>query len=151
MTQRLLEEIGGIFRSVSSPVGPSGLASALPRGPRVRVGAARAPRIPGRGGERGGRPGEQLAARWPGSERPELGEEPGRAAGSQSLAFCAATFPSPSGSHAVPAPAPRARCPGKVCVPGPTERWRLCVAAGLGKLGHTGVLWQLRPLRRAAP
>uniref|UniRef100_A0A8C6GRE9 Transforming, acidic coiled-coil containing protein 2 n=1 Tax=Mus spicilegus TaxID=10103 RepID=A0A8C6GRE9_MUSSI len=114
---------------------------ALRRGPLGACGRA-GQHIPGRGGERGGRPCEQLAvlALSARSWGRSLARSP---ALSQSLAFCAATFPEPFGE---PAPAPR-RCPGKVCFSRVLPR-RDC--ARLRGLSLSGGLWWLCPGRKAA-
>lgn len=108
MTQNLLEEVGRAFGS--GPV-PGSLACRCASGGSLGACGRAGLHIPGRGGERGGRPCEQLAALAPSARSwgRSLARSP---ALSQSLAFCAATFPEPFGE---PAPALR-RCPGKVCV-----------------------------------
>lgn len=59
---------------------------------------------------------EQLAERWPGSERPGLGEEPGPAAAARPvIGLLCCNF-----SRAFWGATPALRCcPGKLCVPGP--------------------------------
>ncbi|MBZ3882964.1 Transforming acidic coiled-coil-containing protein 2 [Sciurus carolinensis] len=155
MTQNLLEEVCRALRSggrvASVPVRPS-RPLALRRGEwvlRASGRAAAAPRIPGRGGERGGRPREQLAARWPGSERQSWGRSLARPPPrSHSLAFCAATFPEPLAeprSSSAVAPGKFASLAG----PGlgdPTRR----AAALLEKLSCSAVLQQLGARRKAA-
>lgn len=107
----------------TSPLSPArcaaaGRVGAPPRGPLGGLGAPRpAPRIPGPGGERGGRPARAAGCALAGPERRELGEEPGPAAAALPTPwpFVPPLCPSPSGSRASPR-----RCPGKVCVPGPS-------------------------------
>lgn len=108
MTQNLLEEVGRTFGS--GPV-PGSLACRCASGGPLGACGRAGLHIPGRGGERGGRPCEQLAALAPSARSwgRSLARSP---ALSQSLAFCAATFPEP---FEKPAPAPL-RCPGKFCV-----------------------------------
>lgn len=108
MTQNLLEEVGRAFgrRPVLGSLAYR-CASGGPLGACGRAGL----HIPGQGGERGGRPCEQLAALAPSARSwgRSLARSP---ALSQSLAFCAATFPEP---FEKPAPAPLC-CPRQVCV-----------------------------------
>ena len=95
MTQRLLEEVCSAFASSGRAARPSvrlslcPLRARRPRGEwaRRRVGPSvawarrdRPPRIPGPGGERGGRPARAAGCALAGRERRELGEEPGPAA-----------------------------------------------------------------------
>lgn len=98
--------------------------------------------IPGRGGERGGRPCEQLAALAPSawSWGRSLARSP---ALSQSLAFCAVTFPEPFGE---PAPA-RAVAPGKFAFP---ESTRVGTAPGSEDSACPGDSGGCGPGRKAA-
>lgn len=137
MTQNLLEEVDRAFGS--GPV-PGSLACRCASGGSLGACGRAGLHIPGRGGERGGRPCEQLAALAPSARSwgRSLARSP---AHSQSLAFCAATFPEPFGE------APHAVAPGKFAFPGftrwgPRQAWRTQPVLG--------ALWQLRPRRKVA-
>lgn len=108
----------------------------------ARAAAAWAPgragvRIPGPGGERS----------WRRPERRERGRSLARPPRAPShWPFVLQLCPSPPGSRAAPAPAPRPRRPGKACVPGADPAVRTARAAvWLGKVSRPGGLWQLRP------
>lgn len=165
MTQRLLEEVARAFGSRGSvrrslcprrALRPRGEWARRRVGPSVAWARRGRPRaFLAREESAAGALREQLAARWPARSAQGWGRSLARPPPrSHSLAFCAATWPEPSGEPRRPAPASR-RCPGKVCVPGlgrAVERDSARRAAtGLGNRSLSGALGQLRPRRKAAP
>lgn len=132
----------------------AGRVGAPPRGPLGGLGAPRpAPRIPGPGGERGGRPARAAGCALAGPERRELGEEPGPAAAALPTPwpFVPPLCPSPSGSRASPAPLPRESSRLRA-EPGGGDSARRA-AAGLGNLSLSGGGSRAlaSPRRKAAP
>lgn len=123
----------------------AGRVGAPPRGPLGGLGAPRpAPRIPGPGGERGGRPARER--RWLRAGRPRSAESgggawPGRRRSPTPWPFCAATLPEPFREPRLPAPLPRQSLRPRAERGGGTPRAAPPPASGNLSLSGGGVGW----------